>query len=65
MKNSSWSIGIDLGGTKIAAAMVGPHGEISHEKVVPTNANEGAEAIVDKIASLIVELRNAAKDVKC
>lgn len=65
MKDAAWSIGIDLGGTKIAAAFVGPGGEISHATVVPTNAGEGAQAIVDRIAALISDLRRSADKTPC
>lgn len=41
------ALGIDIGGTKTAAAIVGPDGSLLGEPVVlPTPATEGAEAII-------------------
>jgi glucokinase len=37
-------IGVDIGGTKIAAGMVGPSGEIRHRVRTPMFSNEGAAA---------------------
>ncbi|MFG2316143.1 ROK family protein [Streptomyces tendae] len=43
-------IGLDLGGTKIAAALVAPDGTVLARHTVPTPATEGAEAVLDALA---------------
>ncbi|MFA3873410.1 ROK family protein [Streptomyces sp. MMCC 100] len=43
-------IGLDLGGTKIAAALVGPDGTVLARHTVPTPATEGARAVLDALA---------------
>lgn len=45
-------IGIDLGGTNIAAGIVDEHGTIRYKKSVPTGAARPKEAIVEDIALL-------------
>ncbi|EYE88697.1 glucokinase [Fervidicella metallireducens AeB] len=49
-------IGIDLGGTNIAAGIVDLYGEIKHLKSIPTNSERGYEAIVRDIVKLVFEL---------
>lgn len=49
-------IGLDLGGTKIAAALVGPDGAVLARHTLPTPATEGADAVLDA-------LRDAARAV--
>lgn len=44
-------IGIDLGGTKILAAVVNDAGEITAEAKLKTKAKEGPEAVIERIAS--------------
>ncbi len=47
-------VGVDLGGTKIAAAMFDPSSEfVSGELVVPTRAAEGPESVLRQIADLV------------
>ncbi|MEU9599313.1 ROK family protein [Streptomyces sp. NPDC048109] len=43
-------VGLDLGGTKIAAALVGPGGTVLARHTLPTPATEGAEAVLDALA---------------
>lgn len=48
-------VGVDLGGTKIAASVVTPDGElVGQVHQVPTPAHAGPEAMLDAIASLVV-----------
>ncbi|MEY2945928.1 MAG: hypothetical protein RL243_688, partial [Actinomycetota bacterium] len=47
-----YAIGIDIGGTKIAGALVDPEGNLVRELRVPTPATD-REAIVDAVANLI------------
>lgn len=56
---SATAIGIDIGGTKIAGALVDPDGRITERRQVATPADDTA-AIIDATAGLIRELEQAA-----
>ncbi|GAA2428943.1 hypothetical protein GCM10010433_31290 [Streptomyces pulveraceus] len=43
-------IGLDLGGTKIAAALLGPDGTVLARHTRPTPARDGAAAVLDALA---------------
>ncbi len=49
-------IGLDLGGTKIAAALVAADGTVLARHTVPTPAAEGAEAVLDALAGAAREV---------
>lgn len=49
--NPTFSVGIDVGGTKIAAGLVGPDGEVHGAHRVPTPAGDGPAAILDAMAT--------------
>lgn len=49
-------IGIDLGGTKILGVLADENGKIAAHVRYPTEAAEGLEAVVDRIAATIKEL---------
>lgn len=51
-------IGIDLGGTNIAAGIVDENGKILLKKSVPTGASRKKEEIIDDIAALCLALAN-------
>ncbi len=57
---TEYAIGIDLGGTKIAGALVTRDGRIAAEERLPTRREEGVEAVVDRVAACILSLRNRA-----
>src|SRR5215212_5520414 len=50
------AIGVDIGGTKIAAAVVSPEGEILHETRYPTQAIP-PNRLIETIARAITEVR--------
>lgn len=54
-------IGVDVGGTKIAGAIVAAQGTTSPPCTVPTPSREGSEAVVSTLASLINQLRRDAE----
>ena len=56
------TIGLDVGGTKIAGAVVGPDGEILHRKQVSTAADH-PEQIVTDIVAVARELSDAAPQI--
>ena len=45
-------VGVDLGGTNIKAGVVSPEGEILSRGRVPTDAEGGPEAVIDRIADI-------------
>lgn len=55
---SGLSIGIDIGGTKIAAGVITRHGQIRERRHAPTPSDP--VAIVDRVSDMIEELREAA-----
>ena len=52
--------GIDIGGTKIAAAVALADGSIVAERSIPTHSHEGPEAVLARTAALIRELAPGA-----
>jgi glucokinase len=54
------AIGIDVGGTKLACALVDRQGQVLRTTRLPTNAAEGAAAVIGRIAEGIgILLRDA------
>lgn len=49
----SHAIGVDLGGTKTAAGLVSPEGDVLFSETVPTLNRSGGEAILDATAGLV------------
>lgn len=57
---SQFAVGIDLGGTNVKAALV-EHGKgMVRTTQLPTEAEQGPDHILDRIASLVNQLRDAA-----
>jgi glucokinase len=58
VKRSSFrALGIDVGGTKIAAGLVSfPEGRVSARRVIPTAAARGGAAVLDDVVQLAEEL---------
>ncbi|WP_448320073.1 ROK family protein, partial [Streptomyces sp. CO7] len=56
--DDTWTpvVGLDLGGTKIAAALVGADGAVLVRHTRPTPAAEGAEAVLDALAEAVGEV---------
>ena len=55
------AIGLDLGGTKIAAALVTDSGELLATRSLPTLPDEGPAAVLERIARLANELSHEAR----
>jgi len=54
-------IGVDLGGTKIAGALVEfPAGEIRAKEIVPTLPERGGEAVLNDVVNLMMRLKAGA-----
>ena len=55
MKQDKYKIGIDLGGTKTEAVLLGPDNKKIHRKRIPTPASSGYEAIIKSLYEIITE----------
>jgi glucokinase len=68
MADNSLVIGFDLGGTKMHAAAVDPHGHVMHSERCKTLADEGPDAVIERMVGLVsrilAELGPRASDVK-
>lgn len=53
---SDWVVGVDLGATKIALGLINLGGQIVAYRRVRTNAHEGPQAVVERIARGVIEL---------
>ena len=61
-KQQLGAIGLDIGGTKIAAGVVlWPSGEILRRTIVPTNPKRGGEAVLKDTLDLAKQLHNWAR----
>ncbi|MEJ7616162.1 MAG: ROK family protein [Pyrinomonadaceae bacterium] len=55
------AIGIDVGGTKIAAGLVTSSGELLCRRLIPTQAERGGEVVLRDVEALALELAGEAK----
>src|SRR5438046_1678976 len=61
-KQQLGAIGLDIGGTKIAAGVVlWPSGEIAHHKLIPTIPARGGEAVLKDTVDLARQLHDWAQ----
>ena len=58
----NYSLGIDLGGTKIEGVVLGDHHEVVFRERVPTEQWQGYAHILDQIEHLVVRMRRLAPD---
>jgi glucokinase len=56
VKIGKFAIGVDLGGTKIGAALVNNKGDIKEYIKSPTNAQQGKDVVIDRIKQTIHQL---------
>src|SRR5215468_4026298 len=56
------ALGIDIGGTKIAAGVVTRPGELLFHRRLPTGAGRGGEAVLRDVEALSIELINSAEE---
>ena len=61
-ETSVWAIGVDVGGTKVAAGFVDAHGEIHQHARVPMNSRGTAEEGLAAVTGAIEELLKLAPD---
>lgn len=58
----SGAVGVDVGGTKIAAGVVAfPEGRIHARRVIPTRPERGGEAVLADVAQVVTELAAEAR----
>ena len=57
-ETKQFAIGIDVGATKIAGALVDRHGNIAAEQRTLTLVTEGSSAVIDRIASVAQKLES-------
>src|SRR5262245_64459131 len=62
MTDDICAIGIDVGGTKIAAGVVTRAGELLFHRRLPTGAERGGEAALRDVEALSIELKNSAEE---
>src|SRR5262245_32088618 len=62
MTNDICALGIDVGGTKIAAGVVTREGKLLFPRRLPTGAERGGEAALRDVEALSVELINRAEE---
>jgi glucokinase len=58
--DESWTVGVDLGGTKLKVARVNSLGEIGDVRALPTNTLGGPEAVEADIVTAIGDIKNNA-----
>jgi len=59
---SDWVVGVDLGATKIALGLIDPADQIVAYRRIPTNADDGPQVVVERIAQSVVELEGEIPD---
>lgn len=59
MDQDQWSIGVDIGGTKVDVAAVDRNGLVLHSKRFLTLVEEGPKAIIHQISSVIRDMQNS------
>jgi len=58
------AIGLDLGGTKIAACLMDKSGQIVMKTTFPTLAEEGPDAVISRMKSIVYEIMSRADITK-
>ena len=48
-QNNRYSMGVDLGGTNVKFGIISKKGKIAKKVILPTNADEGPDAVVSQI----------------
>jgi glucokinase len=60
-----WTVGIDLGATKVALGLIDPQNRIVARRRLPTRADDGPQNLVERIARTISELEAELPDQAC
>lgn len=56
-------VGIDLGGTKLLAAIIDADGRVVRKKEIPTEAAQGAESVIARMIGLVEELTGSGAEL--
>jgi glucokinase len=59
-ESQEYAIGVDLGGTKLRAALIDTNGKIHNRREVMTKAKEGPETVLAQIKALVEAISNEA-----
>jgi glucokinase len=54
---ADWVVGVDLGGTKIALGLIDPSETVVARRRIPTNADDGPDSVVARIAENVAALQ--------
>jgi glucokinase len=54
---TTWSAGVDIGGTKIAAGLVDESGRVTCQAVRPTPLKGSSAGVIDAVSALVADLR--------
>jgi glucokinase len=57
-------VGIDLGGTKLLAAVVESDGRVLRKKEIPTEASQGADGVIARMIGLVEELAGPEAELR-
>lgn len=57
MNNQKWSIGVDIGGTKVSIAQVDFEGQILQKKIYPTIQKDGYQGVINNILIAVQEFQ--------
>jgi glucokinase len=57
-----WVVGVDLGATKTALGLIDPQDHIVAYRRIPTDADDGPRAVVERIARSVAELQEELPD---
>ncbi|MGG4444160.1 ROK family protein [Brevibacillus fortis] len=60
MSKEEYAIGLDLGGTKILAGLVDQTGRLIAQKQLPTHAEEGEKAVIERVLSATHDVLSAS-----
>ncbi len=58
----NWVVGVDLGGTKVGLGLIDPDNNIVAHCRIPTDAEDGPAAVVDRIGQCVADLRHSLPD---
>lgn len=61
---TTWYLTSDLGGTKMAAALVDSHGRVVRRKVLPTRASAGIEDVARRFGGLLMQVGVSLQGVR-
>lgn len=59
-----YAIGVDLGGTGIKYGLLGQNGELIYEEIMPTEADKGAEVVIQNLISAVNNAKQFAESKK-